>query len=671
MRKIYFARARQTAKTSAMSHPRLIALLLALVTLVVYLPVVQCDFINFDDPIYVTENRHVQDGLTWPGVKWAFTTLHGANWHPLTWLSHMADDTLFGLNPAAHHFINVLFHSINTALLFIVLLRLTGAVWPCAWVAAMFAWHPLHVESVAWISERKDVLSTFFALLSLLCYTTYAKENRRRGFWLALLYFCFSLMAKPMFVTLPCLLLLLDWWPLERIRPTRSDGRVWRQRLWEKVPFFLPAIASCIVTFLAQRNGAAVLTLAQLSFGARLQIALIAYGRYLWNTFWPMNLAVLYPLPNHPHESYALAATLVLVLLSWVAWRTRQVRGYFAVGWLWFLGTLVPVIGLVKVGSMALADRYTYFPLIGVFIVMAFGARDLVARFQPIERLIRAVALLVLPVCIVLTENQIRYWHNSETLFSHAIAVTGDNANACINLGSALEVSGQLQAALAEYRKAARLADDSVDAHFDIANVLVKLGRTTEALPEFYRAIALDPTTSNLHNGLGMALADLGKFSEATNQFAVAAQLDPENPWPHVETARVWLKLGRDPEAVADLRTALQIDPDNFQILTLAAHVLAADKNSAVRDGAAALTLASEANALTGGVQPLVLDVLGMAYAETGRFDDACAAAQKALDIARTAQMKNLEAMEERLKLYTSHQPWRESFLATNGPAGN
>ncbi len=668
MRKINFARARQTVKTSAMSRPRLIALLLALVTLVVYLPVVHCDFVNFDDQTYVVENHQVQAGLSWPGIAWAFTTFRAANWHPLTWLSHMTDCTLFGLNPAAHHLVNVVIHAANAALLFLLLLRLTGSLWPCAWIAALFAWHPLHVESVAWIAERKDVLSTFFALLALLGYADYAMANQRRGYWLAWFCFCLSLMAKPMYVTLPFLMLLLDVWPLERVSPDRFDRRAWTRLAGEKLPFLLPVIADSIVTYLAQRNGAAVMTLAQLSLGVRLQIALIAYGRYLLDTVWPLHLAVLYPLPNHfswIHKA-AVVATGFLLLVSWSAWRIRTRHPHFIIGWLWFLGTLVPVIGLVKVGSMAFADRYTYFPLVGIFLAIAFGARDLAVQYPSLKKAIATAAILCLPACIALTENQIRFWHNSETLFAHTVAVTSDNPNALVNLGAALEMSGHLPDALARYQAAAHLADDNVNAHFNIANVLVKLGRVTEALPEFHRAITLDPTTANLHNGLGLALADLNRFNEATNEFAMAARLDPENPWPHVETARVLLKLGRDAGAIDELRTALRIEPDNFQILVQAAHVLAADQDPSVRDGGTALALALKANVLTDGVQPLVLDVLGMACAEAGRFDEAREAAQKALDIAQAAQMKDLDPIRQRLALYTHNQPWRESFLATN-----
>jgi protein O-mannosyl-transferase len=658
-------------QNSLMSRPRLIALLLALTTLLVYLPVVRCDFVNFDDQVYVTENPHVQAGLTLSGIRWAFTSFYGANWHPLTWLSHMLDCELFGLNPGAHHFVNALFHAANAVLLFVLLLRLTGALWPAAFVTALFAWHPLHVESVAWIAERKDVLSTFFALLALLSYTKYAKENCRRSFWFAFLFFALGLMSKPMLVTLPFVLLLLDAWPLKRISKFQISN--FSPFILEKFPFFVLAAVSCAVTYVAQRHGSAVMTLDQLSFDLRFENALIAYGRYLLDTIWPVNLAVLYPLPNHLHWIHASAATAAaaLFVISWLAWRARNSCTYFIIGWLWFLGTLVPVIGLVKVGSMALAERYTYFPLIGIFIAVAFGVSDLVARFQFLKNFFAAAAVFILLACVALTERQLQFWRDSETLFRRALAVTRDNGNAHINLGAALEMSGRQTEALAEYREAARLADDNANAHFDIANLLSKTGQTADALPEYRRAIALEPSTANLHNGLGIALADLRKFSEATNEFAIAMQLDAEDPWPHFETANVLLKTGHDAQAIEELRAALRIEPDNYQILTFTAHVLAADENSAVRDGTTALALAIKANAYTAGTQPLVLDALGMACAETGDFTNATEVTQRAFDLASAAKMKKIEPIQQRLELYKNHQPWRESFLATNAPVKN
>jgi len=649
-----------------MPRLRLIALLLALATLVIYLPVVRCDFVNFDDQVYVTENPHVQAGLTWASLRWAFTSFHGANWHPLTWLSHMLDCELFGLNPAAHHFVNALIHSVNAALLLVLLVRLTGRLGPSLVVAALFAWHPLHVESVAWISERKDVLSTLFALLALLSYVEYVNKSKIQNpkskvfFAYSWLAFALGLLAKPMLVTLPFVLLLLDYWPLRRFSLSAF-----------RFPFFLLVAISCVVTYLAQRHGAAVMTLAQLSFDVRFENALSAYGRYLLNMIWPLQLAILYPLPDHLNWLHAAAATATaaLFVISWLAWRLRKNCTYVIVGWLWFLGTLVPVIGLVKVGSMALADRYTYFPLIGIFIALAFGADDLAARFQGLKKPFAAAAVFILIACVALTERQLQFWRDSETLFRRDLAVTTDNASAHINLGAALETSGRFADALAEYRAAVRLADDNADAHFNLANLLSKMDQPSAAVPEYHRAIALGPHTANYHNGLGTVLADLGKFDAATNEFFLAAQFDPENPWPHFETAKVLLKTGRDPEAIDELRAALRIAPENFQILTFAAHVLAADQTAAVRDGATALTLAIKANVLTDGSQPLVLDALGMACAEAGRFDDAREVTQKALAIATAAQMKKLEPLRQRLELYQNKQPWRESFRATNAPA--
>ncbi|HZL80174.1 MAG TPA: glycosyltransferase family 39 protein, partial [Candidatus Limnocylindrales bacterium] len=356
-----------------MSRPRLIALLLAFVTLAAYLPVTQFNFLNYDDDEYVTENQVVQDGLTLAGVKWAFTTGRASNWHPLTWLSHMTDCELFKLNAGAHHFINVIFHAANAALLFVLLLRLTKKNWPSAFVAALFAWHPLHVESVAWIAERKDVLSTFFALLTLLSYAKFVQENSRRHFWSALFYFTLGLMSKPMLVTLPFVLLLLDFWPLQRFPLSRLRSASARQAafrfqlLSEKTPFFLLAAASCLITFLVQHSGHAVATLDQVPPGFRLENAAVATVRYLQKIIWPAPLAVFYPLAPIPTATLVLAAT-ALVFIFAATWLARNRNPCWLVGWLWFLGTLVPVIGLVQVGGAAMADRYTYIPSIGIFM---------------------------------------------------------------------------------------------------------------------------------------------------------------------------------------------------------------------------------------------------------------------------------------------------------------
>jgi tetratricopeptide (TPR) repeat protein len=647
---------------AAKAHPRLMGLLLALVTLLVYLPVTRDGFVVFDDSTYVTENQVVQNGLTWAGIQWAFTTGHGGNWHPLTWLSHMTDCELFGLNAGAHHSVNALFHAANAVLLLLLLFRLTVELWPATFIAALFAWHPLHVESVAWISERKDVLSTCFALLSLLAYARFAQKQPRvegRGsratpaldsrpwtldYALALVFFALGLMAKPMLVTLPFVMLLLDYWPLRRISDfgfqiSNSGGKpstLLRLTL-EKWPFFLLTAVSCVVTYLAQSHGEAVMTLQQFPLNLRAANALISYEQYLVKMIWPWPLAVFYPLPNHLSWIRAMAATAAAVLgvLSWLVWRTRRPCPYLLAGWLWFLGTLVPVIGLVQVGGAAMADRYSYFPLVGLFIAVAFGARDLAGRFQLPKIAAATAAAAVLAACLVLTENQLRYWHDSKSLFAHAIAVTSDNVNAYIDYGVALEQEEGLYAkALVQYREAARLDPDNAMARFNIGNLLDKMGKPEEALPELFKAVQLDPKPAHAHNVLGGVL----------------------------------LKQGRDAEAIEEFRKALRIEPDNFQTLAYTAHVLASEENPEVRDGKAALVLALKANILTGGSQPLVLDVLGMAFAEAGRFDEAQQSVRQAIDLATAAKMKKLEPLQQRLELYKNHQPWRESFRATNAP---
>jgi tetratricopeptide (TPR) repeat protein len=660
----------KSLQRNTMSRPSLIALPLALVTLVVYLSVTQDAFLNFDDQVYVTENSAVQKGLTWDGIKWAFTTGHASNWHPLTWLSHMMDCQLFGLNPGAHHLVNVLFHAANAALLFTLLLRSTGALWPAAFIAALFAWHPLHVESVAWISERKDVLSTFFALLTLLSYAKFAKENCQRDFWFALIFFALGLMSKPMLVTLPFVLLLLDYWPLQRFPDFKLPLATVTRLTLEKWPFFLFAAISCIITFLVQRCGEAVMTLAQFPLELRFENALASYGRYLLKTIWPVDLAVLYPLPNHLHWIHATAAASAagLVLISWLAWRARQICPYLLVGWLWFLGTLVPVIGLVQVGSAALADRYTYFPLIGIFLAATFTARDFASRFQFPKFIFPVAASLILAACLILTENQLRFWRDSESLFTHALAVTKDNANAEINLGSAFEQEGRQTEALAHYREAAYISPENTDAHSNIGIVLDRMGRPAEALAEYREAVRLNPHKPFLRYDLGIVLAELGRYDKAMIEFTNAAQLDPAYPWTYFQMAKILLQQGREAEAIDHLRTALRIDSENFQILAYTAHVLAATENPAIRNGKTALVLAVKANVLTGGSQPQVLDALGMACAETGDFTNAIEVTQKALDLANAAQMKQLQPLEQRLELYRNHQPWREAFLATNAP---
>ena len=660
-----------------MSRPRLIGLALALVTLLIYLPVTHNGFLDYDDDDYVTNNQMVQNGLTLAGIQWAFTTDHASNWHPLTWLSHMTDCELFGLNPAAHHFVNVLFHAANAVLLFALLLRLTAprregtpspvqsdTLWPAAFVAALFAWHPLHVESVAWVAERKDVLSTFLALLSLLSYVRYAKENRSSSFWFALVFFALGLMAKPMLVTLPFVMLLLDYWPLQR-----CNAAILQRLLVEKIPFFTLTAISCIVTFLAQRNMAvASLELVPMSF--RLENVPVAYVAYLSKLFWPTNLAVIYPMPSDfqlPPMKGALAVA-ILIFISAAVWLNRKRAPYLPVGWLWFLGTLVPVIGLVQVGAQAFADRYTYFPAVGLYLMVAFGVYDLVSRCQIPKAVVAVLGTLILAACLARTNDQLRYWQDSEILFRHALEVTKDNYIAHINLGVALELEGRPDKAIVEYRAAEAIAPDRYQIHNNLGNGLDHLGKPEEALAEYREAVRLNPKLPEFYNNIGIVLGQLGRYDEALVEFANAAQLSPTYPWAYFEMGKTLLQLGRDAEGVDQFREALRLDPENFQILAYVAHVLASIEDPKVRDGKTALVLATKANTLTGGSQPLVLDAFGMAWAETGDFTHATEVTQKALDLATVAKLKQTGAIRQRLEFYQNHQPWRESFLGTNTP---
>jgi Flp pilus assembly protein TadD len=649
---------------------------LALITLLVYWPVRNAGFVVFDDPDYVTNNSHVQAGLTWSGVKWAFTTWNASNWHPVTWLSHMVDASLFGPNPGAQHFINVLLHTANVLLLFLFLFRTTSKVWPAAFVAALFAWHPLHVESVAWISERKDVLSTFFGLLSLLAYVRYAEEdevqNPKRKTWriIALVLFAVGLMAKPMLVTLPFVMLLLDVWPLGRFHGlTSSEQRRARDKrlaalIAEKIPFFVLTVASCLVTFFAQR-GEAVMSLEQRPLGLRLANAVVAYVEYLGKTIWPAKLAVIYPLPHQiPAWEVAGAAVVLLALTvgACVCWK----RGpYLVIGWLWFVGTLVPVIGLVQVGGQSLADRYTYIPLIGIFVGVAYGVAELAPRYRIPRVQVSVAAGLVLAGCLFGTERQVGFWQSSETLFRRAIEVTKNNAIAHINLGVALEQKDLREDALAEYHQAIDIDPNRFQAHNNLANLLSDVGDRTNAAREYETALRLNPKALEAHLNFGTLLSEIGRFDEAMHEYTTAAQLVPDDPRPYYLMGKACLRHGQSAEAVKHFHEALQIAPNDLQALKWLARVLAADNDAMVRYAKDAISLAQRANELTGGEDPFVLDTLGMAYAEGGRFKEAQDTVQKAIEL-KSAGAKEVDPrLQERLQLYQSSRPYREDFSKT------
>jgi protein O-mannosyl-transferase len=517
--------------------------LFSLLIFAVYAQLLANDFINYDDQSYVTGNEYVQGGLTFDGIQWAFTTFHSYNWHPLTWLSHMLDVQLYGLNPAGHHLTNVVFHVANSLVLFVLLTRMTGTVWRSVCVAALFAVHPLHLESVAWIAERKDLLSTLFGFLAILAYLKFTR-NRTIGRYLPVVaLFALSLLAKPMLVTLPFLLLLLDYWPLQRFSPGRSDSALanarWQsfaQLVLEKVPLFALTIASCVVTYLVQSREGAV------NYHTSLPVnsgnAILSYVKYVGKMFWPHPLAVIYPFnPDEINAWNVAGASLFLAGASFVLIRQAQRRPYLAVGWLWYLGTLVPVIGFVRVGDHSIADRYTYLPLVGLFIMVVWGINEVTERLHIKKAVVVGVFLAVITILSSLTIRQETYWLNSITLFEHAVAVTGDNSTAHKMLGLAYGAIGNVEKATSEgrisrmlyFRDLTKINPGDYAAHYMLANAYGELNDFDDAVKEYRISIRLNGNNSKAYNNLGIAYYKEGKIDDARQAFRMAVAIDPAN----------------------------------------------------------------------------------------------------------------------------------------------
>ena len=526
----------------------LICLLLALTTLALYWPAAHFDFTNYDDPDYIIHNLPIQHGINRASLVWAFTTNHASNWHPITWLSHMVDCALYGLNPRGHHVTNLLLHTANVVLLFLVLCQLTGAQWRGALVAALFAWHPLHVESVAWVSERKDVLSAFFWLLTMAAYGRYATGSARLRrtptglIWIsiesrptasklwycvALFLFAFGLMSKPMLVTLPFVLLLLDYWPLQR--------RVTPGLFLEKIPFLVLAALECIATIWAQKEGNSVITFGILPFSARLANALVSCVLYLWKMLWPVDLAVPYPYSHVWAFWPAAGAGFFLFLISVGTILQTRRQPYLAVGWFWFLGTLAPVIGLVQAGFQSMADRYTYLPLIGIFIMAAWAIPAGWARWPRPGLVFAAVVAGVLLFLLAGAEVQLQYWRNSVALFSHVVAVTRNNILAEYNLAQALAQQGDYEGAVVHYERALAIPPNPLEArynsktqvHYNLG-LIFRMRKEWAAAEEQFRAcVRDDPTLARAHSNLGVALVGLGRIDDAIQEFQTAARLDP------------------------------------------------------------------------------------------------------------------------------------------------
>ncbi len=632
----------------------LTALGLAVVTCAAFWRVLFCGFINYDDQAFVTENPHVLAGLTWEGFRWAWSTMDTGIWQPLSWLSHMLVSQLQGQDPGGHHLANLLLHTASTLILFLALRKLTGAHWRSAWVAALFGIHPLHVESVAWVSERKDVLCGFFFMLTLWCYarfTTPPNPNRNLHpnppfgslwYWLTLLAFACGLMSKSMIVTLPFVLLLLDFWPLRRISIPLAGTISLRRVLLEKMPFFALSAAICVLTLKAQTHEGAVVSLAHLPLESRLANSALAAATYLLKAFWPSPLAIFYPQPESVSWLFAAAAVVLLVVITgWVCWSaTRQ--AYRATGWFWFLGMLVPVIGIVQVGMQEMADRYTYLPLIGIFILIAWEAAELFPH-----RIVSALALLTIPACIAGTWIQTGYWRDSEQLFTHALAVTRGNYVAHDNLGLALYQRGAVDEAIGHYRQALVINPRHDDAMRNLARALADKGELAESESQFRAALALRPRDAATHNNLGNVLAIQGRHAEAIAEFQEALALQPDILSARNNLAISYESLGRPAEAVVQYRAALQIQPDFPAALNNLAWILATSSGAELRNGPEALRLATRACEVSKyqELQPLI--TLAAAYAEAGDFESALSYADRARSLARDqpAQLGRLQVM--------------------------
>ena len=542
-----------------------LSLILFVGTLLLYYPALNSAFVNYDDPAYVTANARVLQGLSWSNVAWAFTATVEANWHPITWISHMADVQFFGTNPRGHHLVSILLHALNALLLFLVLRRATGYLFRSAMVAALFAVHPSNVECVAWVAERKSLLSMLFFLLTLAAYDWYVSKRSPSRYAGLVLLFALGLAAKPMIVTLPILFLLWDYWPLQRIRSTGETTPPFLRLVAEKIPLLAIAAASSWITLVTQRSGGALGNTEFLPLGQRLENAIYSYLAYIGKGIWPVRLAVFYP---HPEGSLAawkvIGAALLIVAITTVAWIYRKHRRYLLMGWLWYLVAMVPMIGIVQVGRQAMADRYAYLPFVGLFIIAVWGCSELLAHLKvsgPAQASI-AAAVLVAYACTAFL--QINYWRNSYTLFSHAVAVTSRNGIAEVNLGTALVEMGRSDLALGHFQAAADYVPRLATAHYNLGILQQQLNRSDAARCEYELAIKYssdENETAQSHNNLGSLSLDLNDPQAAIEHFTAALRINPGKQHSLLGRGIAEYRQRNLQAAVADLYRAAQIAP--------------------------------------------------------------------------------------------------------------
>jgi protein O-mannosyl-transferase len=644
-----------------------VCLVLGLGTVALYWPAFYYTSANLDDQYFILNNPHVNKGLS-GAFGWAFASGYGNLWQPLTWISHALDCQIYGLELGGHHATNLILHALNSMLVFLVLRQLTGAFWRSAAVAAFFAWHPLHVEVAAWIAERQGLLCAFFWLLALWAYVCYTENSKARlasaKFYYigALVLFALALLSRPVAVTLPLVLLLLDWWPLRRLAATSQ--RPAAKKAWfllaEKIPFVVLAAASSVITYLVTKHNNVVEPIAQLPYRIRIVTAGMSCFRYVAKSFWPSDLGADYPLVIHQPKLELISVALVLTAISVVAVLARKTRPYWLVGWLWFLATLFPVLDLVQAGAHPMADRYMYIPSIGLWMLVCWEAADLAAPFRLGPAALGGLCALLLGACCVVSWNQLGYWKNEETLLSR-IPASKVNPKGHADYISYLLFHRELPQAQAECEKATALFPDSSPFQVLLGNILFAEGKLDESIEKYKLALRLDHSSNVARLQLGHAFLAKKLVAEAADEFKMVLHDEPKNSEAHHLLAKAFLLQGQMAPAIGEFNASVKADSNQPETLNEFAWLLATDPHAEVRHGDDAVKLALRAVELTRGQEPVFLGTLAAAYAEQGDFDKAVAAGQKAYDLAMKQKRQSVaDANQKLLALYRDHKPFRE-----------
>ena len=660
----------------------LVSGLLVAITWLVFGQTIAHDFVNFDDHVYVYDNPLITKGITLKGLIAAFSHTQARNWHPLTTISHMLDCQLYGLKAGGHHFSNVLLHTVAVLLLFAVLREMTDTLWRSAFVAAVFAIHPLHVESVAWVAERKDVLSAVFFMLTLGAYVRYVRAPSIARYLSVAALFALGLMSKPMLVTLPFVLLLLDYWPLNRGQPSEVKGQKSKisktgstitKLILEKIPLFALSAISCVATLIAQKQSAG--SIDQLPFMWRVNNAFTSYVAYIWELFWPARLAVFYPHPNNRLPVWEIILAIAfLVTVTSAALLLRKKRAYIFTGWFWYLGMLVPVVGLVQVGEQARADRYTYLPQIGLYLLIAWAITDLMAFWKGRRTFFAVAAPMIIAALSWCAFLQTSSWKNSERLWTHALAVTSGNDVAHNNLGFLFLRRGELDEAISHFQIALNIRSANAESHYNLGealihnnlgNALARKGVADDAIAQYREAVKLRPDYADAHYNFGSVLLKEGRIDEAIVQWQQALAIQPNDGDVHTSLGNALLQKGSVKEAIDHYEQALTIAPQDALARNNLSWILATSLDSLIRNGANAVALAEQAVELSGGGNPNFLRTLAAAYAESGRFPEAIEMAERGIEMA-TAQGKSglANALKREIALYRAHTSLRVSSPA-------